>query len=499
MDDEIIQNLARYQNDPLGFVRWAFPWGEPGPLENEDVEPWQEDVLGHVGEELRSGTEVIRVSRASGHGTGKSALGCMLDFWAFSTMVDTKGVVTANTETQLRTKTWAELHLWHRLFIARDMLKVTATAILSADPAHEKTWRIDQVPWSLNNTEAFAGLHNYGRRIYLKFDEASAIPDQIHEVAEGALTDKETQIIWIQFGNPTKNTGRFRETAPDGRFGARWNFKSIDSRSVSRTNKEQIKQWEEDYGEDSDFFRVRVAGIFPKTDVDSFISFDDVKTAINREVPEENSRETIMGVDVARFGDNKSVIYTRQGLDARTITPKVFSGLSTTQLAIEVRNEALRQRPSVICIDTGGVGAGVFDQLIDMNLDQLIIPVDFGGRPTGDIEEQYFNRRAEIWGKMRQWLKRGCIPEEIPKLGDVTLLQELTAPTYTFDAKDKIVLESKKEMKRRGVPSPDAADALALTFAVDLTPDYGPRDRLSSEPHVMEDDYNPLEVEDVLY
>ena len=164
--------------------------------------------------------------------------------WAVSTCEDTKVVITANTDTQLRTKTAPEVGKWQRLSITSHWLDVQATSVAARDKDHAKTWRADFVPWSEHNTEAFAGLHNKGKRIVLIFDEASAIADKVWEVAEGALTDEGTEIIWIAFGNPTRNVGRFRECFR--RFKHRWKARQIDSRTVEGTNKEQIAKWATD-------------------------------------------------------------------------------------------------------------------------------------------------------------------------------------------------------------------------------------------------------------
>src|SRR3990172_8800608 len=217
---ELIEELASFSSDPFGFVLFAFPWQEPGTeLEfKTGPEEWQVVVLQDLGAGVISFSEAIQIARTSGHGIGKSALVSWIILWAISTYEDTKGVITANTENQLKTKTWVELAKWYRLFIARDFFQMTATAIFSRDPEHERTWRIDMVPWSERNTEAFAGLHNKGRRIVLIMDEASAIPDVIWETSEGALTDADTQIIWCAFGNPTRNSGRFKECFAGGRF-----------------------------------------------------------------------------------------------------------------------------------------------------------------------------------------------------------------------------------------------------------------------------------------
>lgn len=510
VSDELIERLAEFELDPLGFVLWAFPWGEAGtPLADEQLEDWQYELLDSIGQKLRSGIALqdtldgvippVRMSRSTGHGVGKSAIAAMLSWWAMSTLPDTKGVVTANTETQLKTKTWPEIAKWHRMFIARDMFEVTATAIFPRDPEHARTWRIDIVPWSRHNTEAFAGLHNMGRRIFVLFDEASAIDDVIHEVTEGAMTDSNTQIIHVQFGNPTKNTGRFRETASDGKFGHRWDFKSLDSRTVRRTNKVQIAEWEADYGEDSDFFRVRVKGMFPRADAVSFISHDRAVEASRRELPELPSGDVILGVDVARFGDDRSCIWARQGRDARSRAPRFYQGLTTVELALRVRDAVFDYRPTMICVDGTGVGGGVIDQLRLMNLRCMIVEVQFGAKPDGFLDEKYANKRAEIWGQMREWLVDGCIPEHLPGAAH-TFIDELTAPMYGFNTQDAIILESKKDMRRRGVASPDGADALACTFALPLVTAafdrYGDRIGLleAERKRAAELDYNPMEL-----
>src|SRR5262249_38596421 len=158
-----------------------------------------------------------------------------------------------NTEAQLRTKTWPELAKWHQLSLNRDWFTYTATALHSSVAEQERTWRVDAITWSENNTEAIAGLHNKGKRAFALFDEASAIDDAVWETIEGALTDAGTELIWAAFGNPTRNAGRFKECFPGGRFAHRWQGEQIDSRSVSFTNKPQIAEWVADYGEDSDF------------------------------------------------------------------------------------------------------------------------------------------------------------------------------------------------------------------------------------------------------
>lgn len=498
-DASVVEELAEFAKDPVGWVWFAFPWGEPGVLEEEEPDEWQLSVLADVRDGLLTVDQAIQLATTSGHGIGKSALVAWLILWAMSTCTDCVGVVTANTENQLKTKTWVQVAKWYRMFIAREMFKFTATAMFSTDPEHEKTWRMDMVPWSERNTEAFAGLHNLGRRILVIFDEASAIPDTIWEVTEGALTDENTEIMWLVFGNPTRNSGRFRECFQGGKFSHRWKSRAIDSRSVRRTNKAQLQRWVDDYGEDHDFVRVRVRGVFPRQDAVSFISLEIAREAVLRQIPAEvvAGHPVVMGVDVARFGDDQSVIWFRKGRDARSIPPQIYQGVDTVRLAHLVQQAYTTWAASMVFVDGGGVGGGVVDNLRQLRIP--VIEVQFGADPDGintvDRETKYYNKRAEMWGAMREWLKTGAIPDEVPKM-DHTLTAELSAPTFSFRSKkdgDHILLESKADMRSRGEPSPNMADALALTFAMPIF--TAPRRLIDDITVKPKSDYNPFEKE----
>ncbi len=492
---DLIEELAGFSSDPLGFVLFAFPWGEPGELAGATgPEPWQEELLIDLGRGVIDLSTAVRLATTSGHGIGKSALVSWLILWAMSTYEDTIGVVTANTETQLKTKTWAQLAKWYRLFIAKELFDMTATKLCSVDPEHENTWRIDMVPWSERNTEAFAGLHNQGKRILILFDEASAIPDLIWEVTEGALTDQNTQIIWAVFGNPTKNKGRFRDCFAGGKFAHRWKSRAVDSRQVSLTDKAQIAEWIKDYGEDSDFVRVRVRGIFPRVDASSFIGFELATEATSRTVL-PSTDPIIIGVDVGRFGDDPTVIYPRKGRDASTLPPEVLFKNDTMETAAKVAATFLRLHATAVMVDSGGVGGGVVDRLHQLRIP--VFAVDFGSSPDGGDPNdgaKYANKRAEIWGRMRSWLSTGSIPARIHGL-EITLVDELTGPNYGLNGNEAIQLESKKEMRKRGVPSPNVADALACTFAFDV---FVPSNYDVEIPPHETPDYNPYAQENML-
>lgn len=494
LDQELIEWADSVSGDPLAFVEQAFPWGNERYelVDHTGPDTWQIEILEQIRDGITSVASAIQVAVASGHGPGKSALVAWLILWAVSTRADTKGVVTANTEVQLRTKTWAELAKWYRLFIAKHWFNFTATALYSADEAHEKTWRIDAIAWSERNTEAFAGLHNQGKRVAVFMDEASAIPDVIWETTEGALTDADTEILWCAFGNPTRNTGRFRECF--GRFRHRWKTHQIDSRTARLTNKEQIAKWVADYGEDSDFVRVRVRGVFPRAGSMQFISSEVAEEAASplRDAHVDRFAPCVMGVDVARFGDDSSVICFRRGRDARTVKWIELRGVDTMQLAARVVDEAREHRPDAIFVDGGGVGGGVVDRL--RYLHQPVTEVQFGGksdRSLGVADNDaiiYANKRAEMWGSMREWLKGGMIPTDDP-----ALLIDLVGVEYGYvlrDGRDAIQLERKEDMKKRGLASPDKADALALTFAYPVVP-HDHSEQFASRRKV-ETDYNPL-------
>jgi len=491
VNSELLGWLAACCKDPLAFVMGAFPWGEPNSrLEHfSGPEPWQREILTMIRDGLPL-PKAIQLATASGHGVGKSALVSWLILWAMATRPDTRGVVTANTETQLKTKTWAELGKWFYLFLGKEHFCLAATAMYSRDPEHERTWRVDMVPWSERNTEAFAGLHNQGRRILVLFDEASAIPDIIWETTEGALTDKNTEIIWCVFGNPTRNTGRFRECFPGHRHGHLWKTYKVDSRTISFTNKDQIQAWVDAYGEDSDFVKVRVRGEFPSIGEQEFISLTMVNEAMMREPQMFLHEPLIIGVDVARYGDNESVIYIRKGRDAQSHAPIRLRGVDVPSLAGRVAETYQSLRADAVFVDGGGVGGGVVDCL--RNLHVPCFDINFGSKPdnfgfsTGTEGHRYANKRAEMWGAMRESI---CDGLSLPDLAE--LREQLVGPTYTIDLQGRILLEKKEDMRKRGLASPDIADALALTFAMPvMAHEYAGGQHQSKSP--VEWEYDPI-------
>ena len=453
IDLELVSYLAGFTHDPLKFVYAAFPWGEPGPLEHIRPQPWQREILGEIRDGYKTPGQAIREAVSSGHGIGKSALVSWIILWAMTTHEDTRGVVTANTDGQLKSKTWAELSTWYNRFVAKEMFILTATSLFANEPGHERTWRIDAIPWSERNTEAFAGLHNHGKRILVVFDEASAIIDKIWEVTEGAMSDADTEKIWVAFGNPTRTSGRFYDCFH--KFRKYWTTRKIDSRTVDITDKKLISEWQEQWGEDSDFFKVRVRGEFPSASEKQFISQAIVDKAVERvPIPSTYNRlPVVIGVDPAWTGGDTLEIVMRQGPYYKHLLSLAKNDNDIHTAGLLARMEDQYQAAAVF-IDAG-FGTGIYSAGVTMGRNWQL--VKFAGKPLNDA---YANKRAEMWGEMKDWLiKEGMIED------DQVLKDDLTGPEAFINLRGKIQLESKDDMKRRGLPSPNKGDALALTFA----------------------------------
>lgn len=493
LDAQLMEHVIKnYYSDPYGFVAFAFDWGKGDLAGFDGPDQWQTDFLKNWGDKIRAGgfdgvnaVEAIREATASGHGVGKSALVSWAILFIMSTRPFCKGVVTANTSAQLETKTWAELVKWHKRCITGHWFEARASMKL-VHAKNPETWRCDFQTCREENSESFAGLHAADSTPFYIFDEASAVPDIIWEVAEGGLTDGEP--MFLVFGNPTRNSGKFRECF--GRYKHRWGTRQVDSRTAKFPNRKQIDKWIEDYGEDSDFVRVRVRGVFPRAGSMQFISSEIAEFAGKREGDHSLRDPRIMGVDVARFGDDQSVIFFRIGRDAKTYAPLKFRGIDTMSFAARIVEEAEKHKIDAIFIDGGGVGGGVVDRLRMLQLP--VVEVQFGGKADRNMASSegtivYANKRAEMWGLMRDWLATGAIPD------DPELLSDLSNVEYGYvmkEGRDAIMLERKADMKKRGLSSPDVADALALTFAYPVAhSDHS--GRMSSRGRSHQVDFDP--------
>jgi len=450
----VLEEIWRFRDDPLGFTLFAFPWGEKGgPLENHPgPDLWQSRVLESLREGCLHPNLPCRIAVSSGHGIGKGALSAWVILWFMSTRENPQIVVTANTSNQLSSKTWRELAKWHKMAINADWFVHTATRFYHK--SRPDLWFASAIPWSEERSEAFAGTHE--ENVLLLFDEASSISDKIWEVAEGAMTTPGA--FWLVMGNPTRNTGRFRECFRE--FKHRWKTFQIDSRTARMTNKEILQQWIEDWGIDSDFVKVRVLGEFPSQSTAQLIPENAVQEAMNRSpgVSEYRDSPILLGVDPAYFGDDESVLCVRQGLKIHSL--RRYRSIDTQQLAMEAARTAGEWSVDVIFVDATGIGAGVHDRLQEIGFQS--IPVMAAERRG--VNHPYYNLRSQMWNRMKEWILLGG---SLPK--DPDLLRELTTPEYFYSNSGLLQLEKKIDIKSRLNRSPDAADALALTFAYPVT------------------------------
>ena len=454
-------------DDPEAFVLMAFPWGQPNtPLANfKGPRKWQRDTLRSIAQHIKdnrglSQMDTLRQAVSSGRGIGKSALVSWLILWMLSTRIGSTVIVSANSEAQLRSVTWGELTKWQAMIINSHWWEISATKLVPAQWVCDlverdlkkgtRYWAAEGKLWSEENPDAYAGVHNHDGMMVI-FDEASGIPDPIWSVASGFFTENILDRYWLSFSNPRRNSGYFFEC-----FHAKrdfWKTRTVDAREVEGTDKGVYDQIIEEYGEDSMQARVEVYGEFPAAGEDQFISPQLVDDAFSRPVYKDASAPVVIGVDPARGGADSTVIVVRQGRDIRAIHR--YRGEDTMTIVGRVIDAIDEYKPTLTVIDEGGLGYGILDRLTEQRY--KVRGVNFGSKSSKPL--MWGNKRAQMWGDMREWLKTASIPK------DRQLKSDLTGPMRKPDSKGTIFLEGKKEMKARGLASPDAADALAVTFA----------------------------------
>jgi hypothetical protein len=477
---DVQRELAEFNDDPLGFVLCAYPWGqgelqgEPGPRAH------QRKFLTELRDHLSNPAtrhQPFRKAVSSGHGIGKSTVLAWITHWGLSTFEDTKVIVMAGTGTQLETKTQPECAKWFRLAANTEMFEVNVTAIKVRESGHDTTWRCDFNTWSEQNPQASAGAHNKGKRLIIAYDEAATIPDGIWQMQEGAFTDEGTELIWIAFSQCMRSDGMFYEVTQASQRD-RWRAEIIDSREVEGINIAEINAAIAEYGgEESDFARVRYRGLYPLAGEGKFIDLQLANDAQKRAVTVASDEPLIAGVDFAWGGSDDNVVRFRRGLDARSIPPVKVKGVHTKDPAV-MRDKLAQiltrsyngQKVAVMFVDNSGVGGNAGAILAGLRSlgHTNAIGVNFGDQALD--QKFYALRRDEMWGKMREWLREGAIDS------DIELASDLQKPMLMGDREQRIKLEPKDVMKKRlakmglDSASPDDADALALTFAMKIPP-----------------------------
>lgn len=460
-------------DDPYAFVMFVYPWGELGtPLEHvKGPRSWQKrkllEIKAHIAKNNihainKTLFEMLQDATVSGRGIGKSAFVAWIIHWFISTRLGSTTIVSANTEMQLTSRTWPELNKWVTMAINSHWFEPTAMSLRPAEwfkQLLKNQLKIDtgyyyaqaQI-WSEEKPDSYAGAHN-PLGMMLIYDEASGIPEVIWRVSKGFFTEPTPNRFWFVFSNGRRNTGPFFECFHKNR--ANWKTTSIDARTVEDTDPQTYQEYIDKYGEDSDEVAIEVKGGFPRQGDKQFISNSLVDAAIARELVDDSFAALMMGVDIARFGNDSTVIRFRQGRNARIIPPVEMKGADNMVVANEVAHLIDKYNPDAVCIDAGN-GTGVIDRLKERGY--KIHEVWFGG---ASLKPEYLNRRTWLWAEMRDWLGGSALDDH------AALADDLKGPIYKFASNsDKMRLETKEEMKDRGLASPDHGDALACTFDI---------------------------------
>ena len=434
-DDDLALSLYRLKNDPVRFVREVI---------GAEPEPWQVEALNAI-------RDNDRVAIKSGHGVGKSCFQSWLVLWFISTRYPVKVVLTANTSAQIKDVLMAEIAKWHRQMAPEfaDLIEIKVDRI-ELKQAPTESFAVARTS-SKETPESLQGFHQ--ENLLFLIDEASGIPDIVFETAHGSLSTKGAKQVLT--GNPTRSSGYFFDAF--NKMRERWYSMTVSCEQSTRVSPEFIEEMSTQYGPDSSIFGVRVKGIFPQQEDDVLIPLHLVEAAVGRDV--EPTGQVIWGLDVARFGDDRTCLIKRRG-NTVTEPPKIWSQKDTMQICGLVNAEyqltSTDDLPIDIMTDVIGIGAGVVDRMGEMGLPVRGVAVS----ESATVKDKFINRRSELWFELKEWFAaRDC---KIPD--DAALISELTAPRFTFTSTGKLKLETKQEMKKRGIRSPDVADALMMTM-----------------------------------
>jgi hypothetical protein len=436
----LIAFIDRYGENPVLFVVEIF-----------GVQPdaWQEKALIALARRER------RIAICSGHGVGKSTFAAWAVIWFILCRFPQKTVVTSQSAPQLWDALWAEVKAW-----AKKLPPALAEMIIIKSESIEHAAAPDESFISARTSrpeapEAMAGVHS--ENVLLIGDEASGIPEQVFIAASGSMSGHNACTILL--GNPVRTSGFFYDCFHVNK--ADWWTMRVSCEDSPRVAGDFIDSMKRKYGADSNVYRVRVLGEFPRADDDTVIPLELVEAAVTREVSVNPTAPEVWGLDVARFGNDSSCLVKRKA-NVVTEPPKVWKNLDLMQtvgvVMAEWESTPQERRPVEILVDSIGVGAGVVDRLIELGLPTRGINVS----ESPALGTTYLNLRAELWFSAKSWLAaRDC---SLPK--DERLRGELTIVRYGFQpGSSKMKIESKDDIRRRGLGSPDVADAFVLTFA----------------------------------
>lgn len=450
--DVAIEAIRRWRAEPVTFVREVF---------GAALDEWQADALAAFPLHKRNAMVACK-------GPGKTTTLAWMGWNFLATRPHCKVPCTSITGDNLKDGLWAEFSKWQKKspLLMRAFTWTKTRIFENRNPetwfASARTWAQDADQTQQANT--VAGLHE--DYLLWLLDEVSDMPDGVVSAAEAALTGGiETRMAIA--GNCTRNEGPLYRAAVTDRH--LWHITRItgdpdDPKRSPRIDIEECRRQIEKYGRQSYVVRVNILGLFPERQADKLLDISDVDAAMARALPESafSAEAKVIGVDVARQGDDASVFFPRQGR-------MCFQGRelridSTVLLAEELIKSLEKWDADGACVDGTGIGAGVIDQCRSRGWGHLVHEIQFGMRATEP--DRFENRRAEMYWKAAEWVKHegGCLPR------DPLLSAELCAPIYWYDKRGRVCIESKDDIKKRLGRSPDRADGFVLTFATPIAP-----------------------------
>lgn len=446
MNQKVTAKLREWRDHPLIFVKEAI--GVTPSAQQADA--------------LVKYNKTKRMTIRSGHGTGKDALASWLIIHFLSTRPFPKVVCTAPTAHQLADVLWSEISKWLRKSVLSEEFIIQKDKIFHKE--HQKEW------WAVGRTasvrasaedqaETIAGFH--GDHLLIVVDEASGVPDPVYIPLEGAMTQEDNRVLLI--GNMTKNTGYFYDSHFHPKISQSWTKLHWDSRNSTNVTDDMVSYFREKYGEDSNIFRIRVAGDPPDESDNTLIPLSWALSCVDA-AEDPGEQPLYLGVDVARYGEDKTIILPRRGINIYAWDE--FQGMNTTEVGGATLRMFHELEASGIAVDSIGIGAGVADWL-KSRPGGIGVVAEVNVAESSSDQKKYFRLRDELWWKLRERIQRGgmrfpCATAKEREMSN-DLCNELAAPTYTFSGNGAIKVESKRELKNRGIPSPNIADALCLT------------------------------------
>lgn len=440
----------------------------------EDPEWWVRNILGvkHLwagqSEILKCINKCDRITVKSGHAMGKDFLGGALALWFLCSYTDSVVITTAATGRQVDKVMWGEIQ---RLY--NNSTVPLGGKMLSRELRMGDMWYC--IGFTTKDegdgVGKFQGFRN--KNVLVIISEAQAVEDTIFDQIDTLLVTENSKLVLL--GNPLRTDGKFYQSFRDPSF-KQFTFSCYDSPNVTR-GKEVIpgmvtRKWINDkerrWVKGTPMFETRVIGNFPKHATDTLLSLDDAKKATEVRDPVKGYR--VIAVDPARTGADKTAITLMEGGYQQRIEAE--QGRLTTETTGKLVHMIRRFRPHRVVIDEGAMGAGVVDQLLEMmpvlEAQKIVfdlVPFQFGGKPA---DSKFTNLGSEAWFTVCKNIMAG----KVKLVDDDDLLAQLTARKYTFTSTGKLGLEQKKELKKRGLPSPDMGDATVMGFYYSIEDDF---------------------------